>query len=682
MFLLEWTASDLILITVCAAALIGTVLWLVPGARVAHKRQYSKEEIGAYDDQVPRYFIAAAVALIIGGLHTVVKNVPGFWQWQWEAGYGGHLFRDLANSHIIIVGGGTVLLTGITWYALPRFVGRPLYSHSMAGASFWFTIIGVFGFYLSWLILGLVEGEMVRDGMSYYAAKESVGAWHRVPTRITSTIMGVGYWAYVLNVFLTVMASRHVRQKPFGYLTKFAVVAAAALFVGTVQGVIQVLPANADWIHFAGRYGEYVDPISHAHINLVTGMIISLTAFVVYFGPKMGGVRPSKRWTNLTFWSLLVGSLLFYFSFLLLGLILGTDAAGYGPMQFPGIVPIVESARPVILAVSGTAMLAGFWMYFLLIWRSLDVRSFWRQARQGKPAAFWLASSFALIAGTTQGLLQTLPATADKLTIPQEIPNIHAQLNMVGGVLLALFGVVYALMPELVGQPVDRRLRRWSLAGVGGGIAAYYLSTLVVGLLRLGYLQSGYTDAGASAELSWVAPLVLMLAAVPILAGYIAFGVGIFRVTRSYRTEVWQLWKGTPKRFTGTLPARVRRMPTGYILAMELAGGLFGWPGIGWLYAGQALPGIGLLLIGPAISWALLPMMAAPESGTFVSQYGWEVIPAWLIVSSTLSTALLGVYITRSRAAERARRRATQTVSSPSLPVTGGSGQSENGSLE
>ncbi|MEZ4664025.1 MAG: cbb3-type cytochrome c oxidase subunit I [Caldilineaceae bacterium] len=113
------------------------------------------------------------MALLIGGAHTVIKNLPGFWQWLWTAGYGGHLFRDLSNSHIIIVGGGTVLLTGITWYVLPRFVNRPLYSEALAGASLWFTVIGVFGFYLSWLILGLVEGHMVANGWDYMAAKEA-----------------------------------------------------------------------------------------------------------------------------------------------------------------------------------------------------------------------------------------------------------------------------------------------------------------------------------------------------------------------------------------------------------------------------------------------------------------------------------------------------------------------------
>ena len=81
MFLLEWTASDLLMIVLAATAMIGLVLWLVPGARVPQRSSYSREETLAYDHEIPRYFLAAALALGIGGLHTVVKNLPGFWTW-------------------------------------------------------------------------------------------------------------------------------------------------------------------------------------------------------------------------------------------------------------------------------------------------------------------------------------------------------------------------------------------------------------------------------------------------------------------------------------------------------------------------------------------------------------------------------------------------------------------------
>jgi heme/copper-type cytochrome/quinol oxidase subunit 1 len=175
--------------------------------------------------------------------------------------------------------------------------------------SFWFTVIGVFGFYLAWLVLGLIEGNMVAHGWDYVAAKEFLGKAHKLPTAITSGIMGLGYWTYVLNVFLTGFAARKVARKSLGYLTKFALVSAGALFIGTVQGVIQVLPKNADWIHAAGKFGQYVDPISHSHVNLVTGMMVSLGAFLIYFSPMLKGKTFTRRESNRLFWILVPGSL-------------------------------------------------------------------------------------------------------------------------------------------------------------------------------------------------------------------------------------------------------------------------------------------------------------------------------------------------------------------------------------
>lgn len=651
MFLLEWSASDLLMMALAAIVASGLVLWLVPSARVPHKDSYSAGEITVYDRQVPRYFLFAALALILGSIHIVVKNIPGFWQWLWAAGYGGHLFRDLANSHIIIVGGGTVLLTGLTWYLLPRFTNRPLYSNALASASLWFTVIGVFGFYLSWLILGLVEGSMVHNGWDYMAAKEVVGAWHRVPTRITSSIMGVGYWTYVLNVMLTVGVARHIRSKPFGYLTKFAAVSAGALFVGTVQGVLQVLPANADWIHYAGKFGQYVDPISHAHVNLVTGMMVSLAALLVYFSPRLGGRAIGRRTANVMFWTLTVGSLLFYLTFLLLGLILGNAVNGYGGIEAPWLVPFLSRNRALLLAVAGSTMLAAFWFYFGTLWRSLDIRRLGPALRNATPAGFWFVSSFALVIGTLQGLAQVIPATAQVLTIPEEVPNIHAQLNMIGGVLLALIGTVYLLLPELAEGDATLRVRRITLAGIGGGIAGYYAVTLVSGIMRWTYMAAGADSVTAAAKLGWITPALLVLTGLPILAGTLAFGRGVYGATRVYRAAMIDEARQAPARYSGPMPAHLKRLPRLRVLGMEFAGGLFGWPGLGWLYAGQAMPGIGLMLIGPALAWALLPMLFSPYTESFLSPYGWAVLLIWLPLSALASTGALAIYLNRTQSA-------------------------------
>ncbi|MFN2200725.1 MAG: hypothetical protein ACK2UO_05935, partial [Caldilineaceae bacterium] len=647
MFLLEWSANDLLMMALAAIVMSGMVIWLVPGAKVARRTAFSESEITSYDREIPRYFLAAALALVIGGVHIVVKSLPGFWLWLWEAGYGGHLFRDLANSHIIIVGGGTVLLTGVTWYMLPRIVRRPLYSNAMASASLWFTVVGVFGFYLSWLILGLVEGSMVRHGMDYMAAKEAVGAWHRVPTRLTSSIMGVGYWTYVLNVFLTILAGRHIRIKPAGHLTKFVAVSAAALLIGTVQGVLQVLPANADWIHYAGKFGQYVDPISHAHINLVTGMMVSLAAFLVYFSPRLGG-RPIGRATaNFLFWTLAGGSLLFYLAFLLLGLILGNAVNGWGGLHLPALVPVLSQQRALILAVAGTLMLIGFWSYFVILWRSLGLRKLWGQLKEATPAGFWLASSIALTIGTFQGLLQVLPATAAVLTLPEEVPNIHAQLNMIGGVLLALIGLVFLLLPELTGMAVERRPARLALGGIGGGIAAYYAVVLSTGILRWTYMRQGMDVVESAAQLRWYAPVLLLASALPLLAGFAGFFIAVFRSTRTYRSQAAAELRQAPARYSGPMPARMSGAAPLRVLSVEFVGSLFGWPGAGWLFAGHAMPGVALLLIGPCVAWALLPMLFSPFTGTILGRWGWAVLLVWLPAAALLSTSALAYVLHR-----------------------------------
>ncbi len=625
-----------------------------PGS-VQSKKSYSQAEITAYDREIPLYFLAAALALILGGVHTVVKNVPGFWQWLWQAGYGGHLFRDLSNSHIIIVGGGTVMLTALTWYLLPRLCGRPLYSHTLAGMSFWFTVIGLLGFYLAWLVLGLVEGNMVTQGWDYLTAKAYLGNWHKLPTAISSSIMGLGYWTYVLNAFLTAFAARHVQHKPANGLTRFLIVAAGGLFIGTVQGVIQVMPANADWIRHAGKFGEYVDPISHAHVNLVTGMMVGLTGFFLYFSERMKGRRLGRASGNLVFWTLVPGSLSFYLSFLLLGLVLGRTVTGYGGIDSPALARFAGRYMHMMLVVSGSAMLLGFWAYFLTLWRGLNLWTLLRTRQLGAelnaatPRAFWLVSSFALVVGTLQGLLQVIPATASFLTVPEEVPNIHAQLNMIGGVLLALIGLVYLLLPELVGEGVEPRFRRRSLLGIASGIGSYYLVTLTTGLVRLYWLRQGLNDAQSALRLGWLPPVLLVITALPMLYGYLAFGLGLWRATYNYRAAWFNDLRHIPDRYNAQSPRWQKRVPITFFLLPELVSAAVGFPGLGWLMAGRGLPGIPLMLCGPFVAWGIIPVLMSPYGDGPLVPYGATPEIIYLTASTLLSCGLLWLVVRQAQ---------------------------------
>ena len=220
-----------------------------------------------------KYFLAGGFFLVLGGVHMLLKNLPWAAEYLARTGYAGHLVRDLSNTHVMIVGGGTLLATGLCWLALPRIVRRPLASEGLAQCAFWFTVVGLAVFYVALIGNGIAMGPLIEHGWSYPAAKAHMGNWYKAPIGMGAGVMGLGYWCFAANVCVTIFQSRLVRvPKPQWHLWKFFATGAAALTVGTVQGVIQVQPANANWLYKAGHAGEWIDPISHAHINLVTGL--------------------------------------------------------------------------------------------------------------------------------------------------------------------------------------------------------------------------------------------------------------------------------------------------------------------------------------------------------------------------------------------------------------------------
>ena len=159
----------------------------------------------------------------------VVKNLPWTAEWLARAGYAGHLVRDLSNTHVMIVGGGTLISTGLCWYVLPRVVGRPLASQGLAQGAFWFTAVGLLVFYIA---LGRERhrNRPPRRATAGTTRRPSC-TWatgYRVPVGIGAGVMGIGYWCFAGNVFLTIFQARLVRvPKPSGYLWKFFATGAA-----------------------------------------------------------------------------------------------------------------------------------------------------------------------------------------------------------------------------------------------------------------------------------------------------------------------------------------------------------------------------------------------------------------------------------------------------------------------
>jgi hypothetical protein len=608
---------------------VAAIFRYVPGtAPPVRHEPYADEELTRHDRRLAKYFVAGGGFLVLGAVHMTLKNLPWAAEWLARAGYAGHLVRDLSNTHVTIVGGGTLLATGLTWYVLPRMVGRPLASEGLAQCAFWLTAGGLLVFYVALVGDGIAMGRLVQRGWEYRAAKEHLGKWYKVPVGVGAGVMGLGYWCFAVNVVLTVFQSRLVRvARPQAHLRKFVVTGALALTVGTVQGVVQVTPAHADWLYRAGRAGELIDPVSHAHVNLVTGLTMLVAGALLQLAPQLGGVAPSRRVADATWAMLLGGSLAFYGSCLYLGFHEGGLVVGHGftPAQAEAATPL---HGPLLLG-SGVLMFEGFWLLLAVLVRA------YRHAP--RPLSLYvLAGCGALAVGTLQGPIQAVPAVSELLDRGGDagdvIVNLHAQLNMLAGVMVLLVGVALALRGSTSRRP---------LLLVPAGMGVYYAAGIAFSALEAERVVHGSTFGAAVARLEPWKAVVLVPASAAVLAGFAAYAREAWRSTAGERREARSALARAPRAYTGRIPARVRRRRPATLAAYELPMGILGFPGVGWLFAGFPLQASVLLCAGPAFAWAVLPIAFSPYGNGPLRGVGWKIELAYLPASALLSAAAL-----------------------------------------
>ena len=616
--------------------IVAALFRFLPGKKPPLRLQpYSDAELGAHDRKTAKYFVAGGFFLVLGSVHMVVKNIPQVAEYLARTGYAGHLVRDLSNTHVMIVGGGTLLATGLCWLVLPRIVGRPLASEGLAQCAFWFTAVGLTIFYVSLIGNGIAIGRLIEHGWDYHLAKDHMGKWYKVPTGMGAGIMGLGYWCFAANVCLTIFQSRLVKvPKPDWHLWKFLATGAAALTVGTVQGVIQVQPANADWLYKAKHAGEWIDPISHAHINLVTGLTMLVAGALFALLPRIGGTAPSRRTVNVCFFSLLGGSLAFYGSALYLGL-------HEGRLVHHGLTAEQAEARTPIhsylIMGAGIAMFAAFWLLLAVVIRS---------ARRASTStrAFVLVGCVALAVGTLQGPVQAFPAVNEMLDRGGEagdvVVNLHAQLNMLGGLMIILLGLALTALRGL-GAEWPRDAARRSLVALAVGVGVYYAAGVSFSALEAHRIARGQSFVHALRAFEPWQALVLVPAALGVLVGYATYARAAWRMSARERAESRRAIAAAPGLYTGKIPKRVRRRSPAALAGYELPMALMGFPGVGWLFAGFPFTASILLTLGPALAWAVIPVAFSPFGEGPLRELGWRVELVWLPLSALLSSAAL-----------------------------------------
>lgn len=619
------------------------------------------------DQGLPRFFWAAAAALSISAIQGVIQRLPGVTEWLRGADYGGHMVTNLAQTHITIVGAGTISMTGLIYYVLPRVTKRPLFSTSLTNVSFWATIIGVFGFYLAMLTLGIYEGMMVHAGWSYEAARDWMGAWHKAPMAMTAAIMGIGYWTFVTNVYVTVGQASGERKiwpekGPSDHemlLAKFFAVGATGLLFGTVQGVYQVLPWSLDWLHKTGEAGHMIDPMAHAHMNLVGGVSVALMGLLYYFLPKMTG-KPifSMKLGVFSFWCIVIGVFGFYVTAVGLGWIEGQMILDKGMTDVEA-----EAAmgiwHPLLLSTSASIMGLGFWSFITNILLTLRRKHSADAPADRKLAWFLGFSAVAILLGTIQGVLQTLPPIKEWLEEANPAgyfvtPLSHAQLNMVAFAIISLTTMMLFLLPRLVGKPiVDPKPGRIALGVMAAGIAGSYLAYLLIGLFESIQIHNGFLPGEARANVlgEGLRYAVIIAAQGTLGVGYILLFRHVHRVIG--KEAVGAYFRAIVGRMSAAIRASVRVHPRARTSSPALA---FRraitasvmeciFPGLGWFFSGRPFMGILMFSLGTAYLTIVYVVVAfAGNAGPFLT-----LIIIYLVIILSSALACYRTYFTSLR---------------------------------
>jgi cbb3-type cytochrome oxidase subunit 1 len=155
-----------------------------------------------------KFLLLSAFSLFVGTVHGMLQVMPPIRAWLDSIGspYGGpgHMIDPLAHAHMNLVGGVILLVMGVTFYLLPIFTGKKIYSMKLVSHTFWWVSIGVYSFYIIQLVFGIWEGLLLHTNPQEIA---SVHRFYGPVMAISGTTMLVGFCTYLANVLLTVTAS-------------------------------------------------------------------------------------------------------------------------------------------------------------------------------------------------------------------------------------------------------------------------------------------------------------------------------------------------------------------------------------------------------------------------------------------------------------------------------------------
>jgi cytochrome c oxidase cbb3-type subunit 1 len=221
----------------------------------------------------------------------------------------------------------TFLALGITYYALPKLLNRPIYSYALGVLGFWTNVV----FYP---VIGAHHFEFT-----------PLPWWFQTVAIVFSVAMLVPVWAGSGNFFLTMRGRWETIRR--SYVLPFFVVGIAYYFLGSTQGTIEAFRSVQSLLHFT----NFV--IGHSHATMY-GFITFLAWGGIYaLLPRATGNDPNRIATGLHFWSATIGVTTYVIALSIAGIDQGITWASGSPF-----IASVQAAAPywLLRAVAGSMM--------------------------------------------------------------------------------------------------------------------------------------------------------------------------------------------------------------------------------------------------------------------------------------------------------------------------------------
>lgn len=233
----------------------------------------------------------------------------------------------------------TQLSLGITYYALPRLLGRPIYSYALGVLGFWtnlafYTVIGTHHFIFS-----------------------PIPWWLQTTAILFSVGMMVPVWAGTGNFLLTFRGAPGAVGR--SYALPFLLAGVIGYGLASTQGTMEAFrTANVYW-HFTNF------TVGHSHLAMY-GFVAFIVWGVAYgLVPRITGREPNVVLVGVHFWLALVGVVIYVLSITVAGVLQGFAWVAEQPF-----IASVEAAAPMWLwrTVGGLLMVGSHLVFAVNVW--------------------------------------------------------------------------------------------------------------------------------------------------------------------------------------------------------------------------------------------------------------------------------------------------------------------------